>query len=68
MIKLTVLVNTCILMVHSMKGPGRKINNMEREKKPGLMVPAIKVTMLMEKKMVQANLDGLIVQLMKVSS
>ena len=68
MTRLMGMENTCTPMVPNTKVIGKKINNTEKEKKHGLMVLAMKVTTLMERKMVMVNSSGLMVQPTKDNS
>jgi len=67
-IRLMAMESICIQMEHNMKGIGKKISNMERARKHGQMVLAMKVTMLKGKRTVMVNSNGLTAQLMKASS
>ena len=59
------MVNIYVQMEQYMKENGKKINNMEKEKKYGLMVLGMKVIILMVKNMVKENFIGLMVLHMK---
>lgn len=63
--KLTVLENTIILMVQSMRVIGEKINSMVMEKKHGLMELATRVSIKKVKKMGMENSYGLTVRHIK---
>jgi hypothetical protein len=60
--KLMVLEDICILTVLTTKECGKKISNTEREKRPGLMAPAMKASTLTERKTELVNSNGLMVQ------
>ena len=68
MIRPMVLVGTFILMVLNMKVNGRKINNMAKELKHGLMVRAMKVITWKAKRTALVSLSGLMVQHMTDNS
>jgi hypothetical protein len=67
MTKPTDMADICTQTEQNTKDTGKKINSMEKEKKPGPTVPATKEIMLREKKMVLVNLDGQMVAHMKVN-
>jgi hypothetical protein len=65
MIRLTDTAFILILMEPDIKATGRKISNMGKELRLGLMVQATKVTTLKEKNMVMESSPGLMEALMK---
>lgn len=67
MIKLMEKECTYILTERNMKDNGNMICNMVKEKSLGQMEVYLKVTMLMGRKMVEVNINGLMEHLMMVS-
>lgn len=67
MIELKAMEHIIMLMEPNMKENGLKINNTEREEKCGLMEHCIQEIMLMEKRMVKENFNGVMELLMKES-
>lgn len=68
MIKLMARGLTCTLMEQCTKEIGRKISNMDTEKRLGLMEHAMRVNMWRERRMARASLSGQTDPLMKGSS